>query len=1130
MPSQRTSGNLSIRDAELSYTPEERDQVAKTLCELFQETAARHPDSVAVRDAERTWTYRELEGRIARLSSYLRQRGVTREVVVGIAVERSAEMLCGLLAILKAGGSYVPMDPTYPVERLAHMAEDAGIRLYLTEESALDRLPLGGAEAICIDRDRSAIASAEPLSPEVLPAPGDRAYVLYTSGSTGKPKGVEIEHRSLTNLLFAVRKLTHVGPRDVFLATTALSFDVAATELYLPLIVGGSVWVARRGDLSDRESFDAVIAKSGCTCLQATPSGWKMVIRMGWQGSPGLSLFTVGEPLPKDLADEMSRRGKVVWNFYGPTEATVYATCWKVDPGAGEVLVGTPLAGYHVKVADGDGHPVSIGEIGELWLGGVGVARGYLGRPELTRERFVDGFYRTGDLARMRPDGNLYLLGRADDQVKIRGYRVELGDIEASLKGHPSIMDVVTVKRQGKDDEEGGERLVSYYIAQASASSAGDEIFAQLFDAAYRHQGDREETVKIGQSEVYTGYHSSYTGKPMPPEEIKEFAETTIERVLALKPRRIYEIGCGVGLLALPLAARCERYAGSDFSQAAVELVQRELARQGLEGAAVWRGDGNDFSRIADGEYDVIVLNSVIQYFPDAHYTLSVLRQAAKKLPPGGVLFVGDVRSADLLEPFLSDLLRARSGGSISPEELASRVKVALQVEKELLFSPEFFHALAAELPEIDRVRVELRQGRFDNEFSRFRYDVFLYVGSKPSFRASQPVHAWKRDLDGLSSVEELLRRRESELVAFSIEGVPNARIPGKERDPRAVHPDRFRELAGRYGWQVSIPWSLSGEPGDYDVQFFTGGAEEACPSQRPDRHGPLKSPEAYVRARRDVALEARLSHELRDWLLARLPEYMVPSQFIAVDAFPLTANGKIDKGALPPPESVRPQLEVPFVAPRSDIERRICLLVEEQLGVRPVGVHDSFFDLGGNSMSALAVTGRLEQQLGRRVPVIDFVREPTVENLVRLAQGDARSSDTDAPFIAVNPKGSKAPFFCVHGAGGLAYPLMDLAQLVAEDRPVYVFQDPANTGKHAPKETLAEMARAYVEVVKQLAPRGPYYLGGYCFGGVVAYEMAQQLRSGGEQVAELVMIDAPIPRDFREGFEGNQRILRQIK
>ncbi len=449
----------------------------RALCvhELIEAQAKKTPNAVAVQFEGQQLTYKELNRRAGDVAKVLTAQGVKPGTLVGLFVTRSVEMLVGLLGVLKAGGAYLPLDPSFPPERLAFMLADSNASIILTLTSLLPQVPENNAQVICLDalekvkgkRGKKVKASAEDL-----------AYVIYTSGSTGKPKGVQIHHRAVVNFLCSMQKDLGIDASDSLLAVTTLSFDIAVLELLLPLTVGATVVIANSEVVADGALLAQSLEESQITFMQATPASWRLLLEAGWTGKPDLKILCGGEALTNDLAEKLLQRGQQLWNVYGPTETTIWSTIYKVDSIrsgiSNTVPIGRPIANTQIYILDSNLQPVPVGVIGDLYIGGDGVSRGYLNRPELTTERFTplplgEGtgvrdrtqLYKTGDLARYLPDGNIEFFGRSDQQVKVRGYRIETGEIEVALMGHPSVKQAVVVAWKERSSDAS---LVAYVV------------------------------------------------------------------------------------------------------------------------------------------------------------------------------------------------------------------------------------------------------------------------------------------------------------------------------------------------------------------------------------------------------------------------------------------------------------------------------------------------------------------------------------------------------------------------------------------------------------------------------------------------------------------------------------------
>ena len=450
-----------------------------TVHALFGQQVNRTPDSVAVEFEQQRVTYRELDRRANQIAQHLRSLGARPGVLLGVCVERSVEMIAAVLGILKTGAAYVPLDPAYPRARLAKMIDDTMMPLIVTQSVLVPVLPPHSATNVCLD-DAAFASSSEHAPQPSAGTPDDLAYVIFTSGSTGRPKGVEIPHRALANFLASMQRSPGIASDDVLLAVTTLSFDIAALEIFLPLISGAKVIMLSRNHSMDASALLGELERRRPTIMQATPATWRILLDTPWSGTPRLKALIGGEACPRDLAARLLPKCGGLWNMYGPTETTVWSMIAKLSLADTVISVGRPIANTVAYIVEPNLQPTPIGVPGELLIGGNGLARGYLRQPDLTAEKFIrDPFsadtaarvYRTGDLARFLPDGSIECLGRIDHQVKLRGFRIELGEIEAVLTESPAVSEAVVIARE---DVPGEKRLVAYLVLAPAPQATAD--------------------------------------------------------------------------------------------------------------------------------------------------------------------------------------------------------------------------------------------------------------------------------------------------------------------------------------------------------------------------------------------------------------------------------------------------------------------------------------------------------------------------------------------------------------------------------------------------------------------------------------------------------------------------------
>ncbi|WP_434628863.1 amino acid adenylation domain-containing protein [Chromobacterium sp. CV08] len=942
----------------------------RELCvhQLFEIQAGKTPDAVAAVQGDQHLSYAELNARANRLAHYLRGLGVRADDRVAVCIERGLDMLVGLLGVLKAGGAYVPLDPAYPTDRLVHMVKDSQPLAVLTK---------GGVDGVWTEALRGAapdtpvldLAAEHPAwvgQPDgnLEPAPAglsasSLAYLIYTSGSTGLPKGVMVEHRGVVNLLISMRDIIGVKADDRMLSVTTFAFDIAALEFYLPLICGARTILLDRSAAHDPLLLGEAVLRFGATMLQATPSTWRMLVDGGWRGAAGLTALCGGEALTGELAARLLERVSRVWNVYGPTETTIWSTARQVAPAgaAGRPVsesIGRPIANTSVYLLDPQGRPVPAGVAGELYIGGDGVARGYLNRAELTAERFLpDPFagagrmYRTGDLARWQEDGGIEYLGRNDFQVKLRGHRIELGEIEARLASHPGVREAVVLARE---DVPGDTRLVAYVVPQSAAEpataasgQAGPGFSVYFFGADTYSDDDKYrlylESAKFadqhGFEAVWTPErHFHHVGSLYPNPAILSAALAAVTQRVQLRagsvvlplhdPVRVAEEWSVVdnlsgGRVGLAIASG---WHARDFVLARDNFAGRKQVMQ--EGIAklkrLWAGDS---VQLLDGNG----APAEIRTFP---------RPRQKQLPLW-------MTAAGSEETFI---LAGKMGANVLTHLLGQTVEQAAQ--------------------NIAVYRKTLEEHGHDPAAGKVTMMIHTFVSSDEdeSFRRSkQPFMNYMRAHLGLLapmlksmnvSIESLTPQDLENIVEYAFErysrsaaliGTPQSCLPLLKRLQEAD----IDEIACLIDWMAPSD-ALSGLE---DLRALRDLVELAPPDA--------------------LALKRHCREEL--------PEYMVPSAYVQLDAMPLTPNGKLDRKALPAPD-VDALVVRDYEAPQGELESLIAEVWADLLHLDAVGRGDSFFELGGNSLLAVQCVSRLRALLSGNVALSLLFAHPVLSDL----------------------------------------------------------------------------------------------------------------------------------------------------
>ncbi len=990
----------------------------KCIHQLFEEQVELTPNAIAVVFEHQQLTYLELNEKANQVAHYLQRLGVVSDAIVGIFVERSLEMIAGLLGILKAGGAYLPLDPNYPAERLSYMLTNSRLEVLLTQQDLLSFLPSSTAQIVCLDKDWGLIeqSSRENVSTEV--GSENFAYVIYTSGSTGQPKGVTMNHRPLVNLILWQLKQSSAKYGTKTGQFTPISFDVSFQEIFATLCSGGILVLITEEIRRDGTALLKLLTQQAIERLFLPFVALEQLAQSA-ANSESLpknlqELITAGEQLKitPALTDFFNKLPNCrLENQYGPTEShVVTAFSLQGSPHIWQSLppIGKPIANAKIYILDKQLQPVPIGVSGELYIGGDALARGYLHRPELTNERFISnpfggGFlYKTGDLARYLIDGNIEYLGRIDNQVKIRGFRIELGEIEAVINNHPQVQQTVVIVRE---DTPRNKRLVAYVVPNSNNSLTSN----QELDATQVSQWQQIWNTNYSQSLSEfdptfntVGWRDSYTGLPIPKQEMRQWLDTTVERILRWKPDRVLEIGCGTGMLLFQIAPKCSYYLGTDFSAQVLSYLEQQI--ENLDGnwsqVSLSQRTADDFEGIEPCSFDTVIINSVIELFPSINYLIDVLEKAIQVVKTGGIVFLGDIRSLSLLEAFYAKLEFNKASDLLSIKELEQYIFDSMGKEDQLLLDPDFFTALKQHLPSISHVLIKLKRGRYYNEITKFRYDVILHIEKEVAATPEVQWLDWQKNEITLSQVRDLLIEKKPEF--FVIKNIRNPRLSQEiklldllrsetgvttvgdlkealqEIDKDGIEPEDWWALGEELSRKVYLNWSEV--KGCYDVVFQTG--EKVFSNEL--NNVEFRPWITYANNPLQSQMVGNLAQILRADLKKCLPDYMIPTAFVILDKMPLTPSGKVDRRSLKAPEKHRPELSTVLVIPRTDNERLIAKIWQEILQLDVVGIHDNFFELGGHSLVATQVISRLREAFGIEIPLRVIFESPTIAELDR--------------------------------------------------------------------------------------------------------------------------------------------------
>lgn len=992
--------------------------------ELFERQVDKTPNNLALIYGDQTLSYLELNKLSNQMAHCLIEHGVKVGDLVAFCIERSLDMVIGILGILKAGGAYVPLDSSYPVSRLQYMLDDCGTNLLVSRKKYFASVDQGAVKAIFLTEDNIStqldVYSSKNLNINTNGLTSNSlAYAIYTSGSTGKPKGVKVAHQSVVN--YIKNGEIYFQPNTLgTVVSTSLVFDATVCSLYLPLCYGKYVELITEGNSMIDSLIDYLIDDSENLLFKLTPSHLKAVLNSELlaSGSNAKHVLVVGgEQLTQSTLSDWSKLfpESLFINEYGPTETTVgcsvYAQWAKdgvLEDGKRDIVpVGQPISNTQLYVVNEQFCVQPVGVSGELYIGGSGVTQGYINRPGLTAERFVpDPFsntggarlYQSGDSVRWLQSGNLEFIDRLDDQVKIRGFRIELGEVESGLAKHSSINNSVVIART---DDNAGDQLIAYlspttdYLEKAAQKNRQDNVtqWTSVFDDTYTDP-DISYEVELN----FAGWNSSYTAQEIPIEQMQEWLFETMRVIESIQPKNLLEIGCGTGLLLFRYAEQCEAVRAVDISAAALSSVQHGINHKGWEHVELMQGDALSVIDFPEEMlFDTVVINSVAQYFPNQQYLDQMIDALLSHTEEGGHILLGDIRNLDLLEAHSTAVERSRLTKSTQIGVLSNRVQRRIQQEQELLVSPSFFTRLQQKYTDIERVDILVKRGEGDNEMVRYRYEVLITKRKQTSNEQTNPSFEWF-DFSSRENLIEMLEAQRHEI--FGVSGIVNGRVSEdvllseefrQSKSGRLIHLEaksgslstdaieqsKWLESALRFaeqnGYQCGLTWSQQ-ELQYLDIIFSRVKLPEIQAREDYNENYLTNYPQLSI-------LGQELSRDVKQFLDENLPAHMIPDMFVVLERLPLTSNGKVDKNALPLPNEKDLQKEK-YVAPTNDSEERLCKIWEEILKLDNIGIHDNFFSLGGHSLLATRLISAIRQEFKVELQLRTLFESPTVATL----------------------------------------------------------------------------------------------------------------------------------------------------
>lgn len=1142
-----------------------------TLYQLFAAQVERTPEREAVISSTQRLTYKAIFERANQIGHLLMSRSVATNELVGVLMVKGWEQVVATLGVLSSGAAFLPLDPLWPKPRIKEILDLARVRFVLTQgaflESNVDDDAFCSYHWFAVDRD----ATWEVLPnipPKSIQNSDQIAYVIFTSGSTGIPKGVIISHRGVVNTLVDINRRFHLDAESRTFALSNLTFDLSIYDIFGPLLIGGSIVLPTQEGLKEPADWVDKLTSNTVTVWNTVPMLMEMLIQylesLPAHRRPDIAhtlrlILLSGDWIPTGLPERIQRyfpHSEII-SLGGATEGSIWSILFPitagVDPSWKSIPYGLPMMNQKMYVLDDGLNHCPFGQLGEIYIGGVGVALGYWGDAERTSENFIthprtgERLYKTGDFGQWNAKGYIEFHGRKDTQVKIGGYRIEIGDIETCLSKHLQVTQCAVIAK----GSPGAERLIAYIVPtlnelEVLEGGAIESAWTFVYEEVYRSSSAEDLSFNIA------GWKSSYTGDQIPAEEMSEWVQDTIQRIQALHPQHVLEIGCGTGLLLSRIAPHCETYVATDISEEALKRIDQLQHKQAeLSHVILYHTSASDFTSLEGRVFDTIILNSIVQCFPSEAYLVGVIEDAIGHLRPGGSLFIGDIRNFDLLEAHHASILAYQRPDHTLREDFSRELQHNRLRETELLVSPQFFYRLKERFPQIKRVHIHLKQGRHLNELNRFRYDVVLHIAEDTPPSIVPTAYGWKAE----DTLETLLLQvhlwklecsRDHVSRGLYIQGIPNHRLGqetavlrwlrGKETtdtlgDIKAsvasttlgINPADLYHVAEREEILLLTNWNQDHPVEALNALFIYVPEGTIVPEIATGEEAMRRESDVFTNSPLIVKAHSILPPLLEEHCRSYLPHYMIPTSFIILPSLPLSSNGKVDRNALAA-HVAEFSVEKDRKKPTTTIEHELINLWKRVLNLNTLGIEDDFFEIGGNSLAAVHVIGDINQHFKVEYPISTLFKQRTIQTLAEMIARDSRAK-TYQPFLSFNESGSNLPIFFIHSGRGGAEAYLTFANYFSAEQPLYVIE-PYNLYKGPPFLTsIEQMAQQYLTYVREIQPDGPYYLGGWSQGGLIAYEIAQRLTAEGNLVAGVYFLDTFTYtefecRQFRSGVD----------
>lgn len=1109
----------------------------KNIHQLFEEQVLKTPDDIAIVYENISLTYSELNKKSNQLSHYLISvYNIIPNDLIALCLDRNEAIIIVIIGILKAGAAYVPIDPLYPKSRIDYILNDANPNLTITSELHKEKIISNHRAFISInDLDYLYNVDKQPTHNlyTLQHTLNNLAYVIYTSGTTGSPKGVMVEYYGVINLINSLINSYKLTPKKHVACFSNVVFDAFVYEFFPAIVSGCTVFLLSNQIRHDiNKLVDYYINNN--VAISFIPTSIISEFINHYHGSSIEIIHSGGDSMSSAIG-KLTNIDYTLMNEYGTTEVTVCSTQYEMKPSnLNYDLIGTPIDNTRYYILNEDQKILPINAIGELHLSGAGIARGYINSASLT-DKFINNkffkkndhahyknLYKTGDLTRLLPDGNLAFIGRHDSQVKIRGYRIEPREIEQAINSYPGVTKSLVLMTDNKKSPS-NKYLVGYYVKNIAMSKENDSDYIQnwekIYDLTY-------STLNIkNYKQNFIGWKSSYTGNEIPLKEMLEWRDDIINKIKSISPKNILEIGSGAGLIMFNIVNNCNHYYATDFSAEAVDYIEKVITHYNYKNKiSTFKCQASEVPySLLSTRYDTVIMNSVVQYFPNLEYLEKVITQLINHIADNGKIFIGDIRDHRLLNCFYYSILeKNKSGVSVS------EIDYFAKRDKELLISPDYFMNLKTKYSCIYNVEIMPKMYKSNNEMSCYRFDVMLKINKSCKNSSSTLI-----DL----LVDNSLFIKRSNLSSYIInnhESTENLYI--KYPNKRIYHD--YYKLNYLYNITVDLPYenydsllnleevTLLFKEHNYSAKIFIDALDPtyfnivACKSNDIDSVQinydtsivSLKSANSPLLNL--TLLDQQQNKDMLKFLEKLLPDYMIPKQLILLDQFPLTTNGKIDRSMLPSPGVSRTEAYVP---PRNTYEMKLCDAFSLTLGIvnESVSIKDDFFKLGGNSVLSIQLAFQINKIFNTNLTVTNIFVNKTIERLATVLQ-EVKKDFQLITCLNLNVNSSKPDIFMIHPAAAGVEVYTDLAENLSAKFNCYGV-DNYNLHNEDKIDALGKLALYYLSEIKSFRKTSfkentPYILLGWSLGGHIALEIASLLEK--EQLSDIkvILLDPLLP------------------